>query len=634
MVYTALTRRAVELSSRSLVDLPSAGRWLAALPHRRQEWLDMLGLWPEPPRTDLCVEMTGAIDRGDHVIEKLCFQPLPDVRITANLYRPSAAGGPLPAVVYVCGHSTTAKVHYQAHPRWFARHGYVALILDTIEVGEGTGTHHGTYSHGYWHWFSQGYSPAAIEVWAAMRAADLLEARPEVDPDRLGLTGLSGGGAISWFAGAADERFRVVAPICQTGTAEQQIRERTLDGHCDCTTWVNTLGWDWPDVGALIAPRPLFVGSATEDAIWRPWSNREILLRLRKLYRLLDAEDRLAFVEDVIPHGYSEVIRLPLLAWFEQHLKDSAAPVTDDLDADDLPESELRVFAAGHPPEGDRIAEVDRLLVPLPEPPVLNGPAAVAAHRERTLAELRRRTFGHWPTSRETPAWQASPRGLSGDQRLLSFRFESEPGLALQAWLSEPRETGEPVPVLVGAVRAEARSPFCGQGTGCGALAPGIGRGSVEVRGTGDTSLGPGLEWFVRRAYPMLGQSLPERRTLDLLRGVDVLLAQGNVASVALYGFAETAPLAIYAALLEPRITELVLEQPVATHWAGGPEFCGVLRVGDLPQNLAALCPRPLTFVGQVPAGYEWTRSAYATAGAAERVRVISRTADWRPSGQ
>ena len=103
--------------------------------------------------------------------------------------------GPLPAVLYLCGHSEgKIRSTYQAHPRWFGQHGYVALVLDTIELGECQGDHHGTYNKGRWDWPSRGYCPAGMEVWAGMRALDYLETREDVDGERLGVTGLSGGG--------------------------------------------------------------------------------------------------------------------------------------------------------------------------------------------------------------------------------------------------------------------------------------------------------------------------------------------------------------------------------------------------------------------------------------------------------
>ena len=67
---------------------------------------------------------------------------MPGARVAANLYRPRGAKGRLPAIVYVCGHSPKGKFHYQPHGRWFARHGYICLVLDSLQLGEIGAIHH------------------------------------------------------------------------------------------------------------------------------------------------------------------------------------------------------------------------------------------------------------------------------------------------------------------------------------------------------------------------------------------------------------------------------------------------------------------------------------------------------------
>jgi len=92
------------------------------------------------------------------------------------------------------------------------------LIIDTLEFGEVAGIHHGLHNLNMWRWLSSGYTPAGVEVWNAMRAIDYLETRKEVDVSRIGITGISGGGAVSWYAAAADERIAVAVPVCGTFT--------------------------------------------------------------------------------------------------------------------------------------------------------------------------------------------------------------------------------------------------------------------------------------------------------------------------------------------------------------------------------------------------------------------------------
>jgi len=634
MLYSCLLRRAESLSSQCLFELPPLEEWRKRLPEKRRRWREMLGLDPLPPRTELKVTVTGILDRGNYVVEKLHFQPLPDCRIACNLYRPKKVEGKLPAVIYVCGHASAGKSHYQLHPRWFAEHGYVSMILDAIQIGENGGFHHGTYLKEWWHWYSQGYSPAGVEVWAAMRAADYLQSRPDVDPDRLGITGNSGGGTISWFTGAADTRFKVVVPSCQTGNVYQHVRDRTIDGHCDCTYWVNTYGWDFPDVAGLIAPRPLLVCAASEDHLFRPYAFRDLVYRVRGLYLAYGCDEKLALCEAMTPHGYSPKTRLALFNWFETHLKGSDAPVTDDLAQTKENSEALAVYKDKKPPAGDRLGEVHDFFIPLPQVPELKGKAEWKSHQEHSLEKLRRITFPLIPKTLLAPDYSCRRQGQSGHWKIRSYEFESEPGMPIRAHLAIPIDGPRPYPVVVGAMRPETRAIFMARGAGNQGVNPKSGGyACVEVRGTGAGSIGPGLEWTARRAYPIVGQSFYERKTLDLLAAIQVLRQQPNVSDIVVFGKGDEAAVAIYAALLDPSISEIVLEEPVITHWNAGPEFLGVLKVGDLPHNLALAYPRPITFVGKMPKEYAWTQECYDSCGAKDKIQNVERLRDWKPRG-
>ncbi|MEK7415535.1 MAG: CocE/NonD family hydrolase [Planctomycetota bacterium] len=633
MPHHVLLQAAKRLSARSSLHLPSLSRWQRGLPERRQQWLSMLGLDPLPERRDLRLQVTGILKRERHVVEKLHFQPVPGCRIAANLYRPRIVHGRIPAVVYVCGHTQRGKFHYQAHARWFAEHGYVCLILDAIQHGENRGVHHGTWTHGRWHWYSQGYSPVAVEVWAAMRAADYLQSRAEVDPARLGITGLSGGGTVSWFTAAADPRFRVVAPVCQTGNLFQHVRERTIDGHCDCSFWINTFGWDLPDVAALIAPRPLLVASATEDVLFRPYAFREVVRRTRKLYRAYGCDQRLALCEAATPHGYSPRLNLAVFNWFEQHLKGSALTVRDDIDANDASDADLRVYPPAGPPAADRLNRVDEFFIRLPTTTVAKSKAQWLTHQRHALSQLRELTFRQIPERMRQPAARLRQQGRTQTLRHRTLEFESEPGMHIRMHLAMPIAGPHPCPVIVAPLAADARMSFAGTGAGLDAVNPAVaGFATVEVRGTGWTSIGVGLEWTLRRALPTIGQTLYERRIFDLLAAISVLRKQPGIGSIATFGRGYDAAVAIYAALRDPQVTECVVQDPVTTHGQGGPELLNVLKIGDLPDNAALLLPRAMSFIGAVPKAYATTRLNYRRFAPRGRWRTFATLARWSPA--
>jgi pimeloyl-ACP methyl ester carboxylesterase len=155
-----------------------------------------------------------------------------------------------------------------------------------------------------WHWLSLGYTPAGVEVWNAIRALDYLETRREVDKQRIGMTGISGGGAITWYTAAVDERVAVAVPVCSTFTFGSQAAHWIASGQCDCIYYNNTYVWDFPIVGALIAPRPLLMISGQKDGIFPPDGYHAVFERARRVYDLYAGNsERIREVDDNVGHS-------------------------------------------------------------------------------------------------------------------------------------------------------------------------------------------------------------------------------------------------------------------------------------------------------------------------------------------
>ena len=430
-LYGSAREEARQVSSSSLAVPLSPEQWKTTVAGRREMWREMLGLSPLPPRTPLNATVTGTLERGDYVVEKVHFQCLPGAYVVGNLYRPAKPLGRLPAVLYLCGH-TKGKVNapYQANPRWFAQHGYVALVLDPIQLGESQGSHHGTYRDGRWDWPSRGYTPAGTEVWNAMRALDYLETRGDVDAERMGVTGLSGGGVISWCLGAADERVKVVVPVCQTGSIEHVVADRATDGHCDCAFWINYYRWCWPDIGALIAPRSLLIAAGSEDVLWRPYGYRDVAHRIRHQYAALEASNHFDLVEDLTPHGYTPKLRRAIFTWFNTHLKNDPTPVMDDVTDFVEPEENLLVFG-GKLPEKDEMRRIDRLLVQRADRPTITDEAAWRSHQQTAIQRLRELTFRYTTLNKAPRQRDFRADGSDGNGTSATYVFDSSDGMTI-----------------------------------------------------------------------------------------------------------------------------------------------------------------------------------------------------------
>ena len=240
----------------------------------REQYFYMLGLWPLPEKTPLKATVTGTCTGDGFVVEKLHYQSRPGLYVTANLYRPTKMdpGHRLPAVFYVCGHSHRGrdgnKTAYQSHGIWLARHGYICLAVDSLQLGEIAAIHHGTYSEQRWWWHSRGYTPAGVECWNGVRGIDYLISRPDVDPQRIGVTGISGGGAATFWIAAADERVAVAIPVSGMADLLSYVPNRVINGHCDCMFLYNTFRWPWARIAGIIAPRPLLFVNSDKDSIF------------------------------------------------------------------------------------------------------------------------------------------------------------------------------------------------------------------------------------------------------------------------------------------------------------------------------------------------------------------------------
>jgi hypothetical protein len=151
----------------ALAKINSLEKWESKRGEYRRQLLEMLGLDPLPEKTPLEATVTGKVEHEEFTVENLHYQSRPGLYVTGNLYVPKNLDKPAPAVLYVCGHGPVKKdgvsygnkVSYQHHGAWFARNGYVCLTIDTLQMGEIEGIHHGTHRYNMWWWFNRGYTP-------------------------------------------------------------------------------------------------------------------------------------------------------------------------------------------------------------------------------------------------------------------------------------------------------------------------------------------------------------------------------------------------------------------------------------------------------------------------------------------
>jgi dienelactone hydrolase len=513
-----------KIASRCLTGIQSKEGWEQERLKLRAQLFEMLSLEPRPSRGDLKPVVTGKVERDDFLVEKLHFQSLPGLYVTANLYLPKKIVKPLPAILYVCGHGQVKtngvsygnKVAYQHHGAWFARNGYACLIIDTIQLGEIEGLHHGTHREGMWWWNSRGYTPAGVEAWNCMRALDYLETRPEVDKTRFGVTGRSGGGAYSWWIAALDDRIKVAAPVAGITDLENHVVDGVVEGHCDCMFFVNTYRWDYPTLAALVAPRPLLLANSDKDGIFPLVGVVRTHAKVAPIYNFYGAETNLGLLITEGPHKDTQDLQLPVFRWFNRHLK-GEDPIIEMAATKFFTGQELKVFSKIPPDE--ITSRTHESFVPAEEP---TGEMLDEARVAKARSILKEKSFRGWPES-EVPPQIERKTSADGVQEIA---FNSQQHIRLKLYLKlPPGSRSLALRVLAAGAPQEEIDRHLKAGDGARAV--------LLVRNVGaDTAETDRKGVQVKRRYMLVGQTLDGMRVWDIVRGMQVLAKEAQGATV------------------------------------------------------------------------------------------------------
>ncbi len=627
MFQDYLVRRAAEVTRNNLAGVTTLAEWQRRRPEVRRQMLYMLGLDPMPARTPLRARITGGFERDEHRVENIVFESMPGLYVTGNLYLPKKVERPAPAVVYLSGHSPGpwgAKVQYQHHGIWLARHGYAAFLLDTVEFGEVPGIHHGTHDLGMWHWLSLGYTPAAPEVWNAIRALDYLETRREVDSRRVAVTGISGGGAMTWYAAAVDERFQAAAPVCATWSVEHHAALDAVHHNCDCIYFVNTFFGDLSTAGALIAPRPLKMLSARRDASFPAAGYHDVYNRTRDVYALYGAEEKVQeFDHDV---GHSDVVpfRKEAYEWINRWLKSDSTPYQEG----EIRREEPAALTVLNRYPADALNEsIDRTFIPTHNPRRYSNLAAWKKRRAELLGAMKDQVFRAFPKTRAPfDAWKSPERGWASRYAdAFNVEFTTEAGVRAGGQLFLRRTAAAagdgPAPRALIFIKGAADVVYP---IDYDPLLPVLGRQVVLVlkpRAV-DYAADNYKMATLKRTAALAGATVESMQVYDILRAVDYLIeAEGlRLDVISLYGRREMGALALYAAALDERITRVILEDPPASHWQG-PALLNILRLTDLPEAAALMAPREIVALTPLPGAYSYTSGVYALYGKKESIR-------------
>ncbi|MBX9578899.1 MAG: acetylxylan esterase [Gemmataceae bacterium] len=352
--------------------------WEARKKELREQILVANGLWPLPEKTPLNPVVHGKTDRDGYTIEKVFLASTPGHYVSGNLYRPlpSETGGSrpplaqkLPGVLFAHGHWKDGRLHdagekaaardvksggepdlargrffMQAIPVTLARLGFVVFQYDMVGVADSTALPH-----------AAGFADAAgelrlqsamgLQTWNSLRALDFLLSLPDVDPNRVGMTGASGGGTQTFITAALDDRLAAAFPAVMVSTGMQ--------GGCVCENCSGLrVGTGNVEIIGTFAPKPLALSAAND---WTKELMTKGFPELKQLYKLYGAEDQVAaraWLE--YDHQYNVHARRFMYAWFMKHLRGKDGEVGEPA-FEPTPPEKLRVYDEQHPRPKDEL---------------------------------------------------------------------------------------------------------------------------------------------------------------------------------------------------------------------------------------------------------------------------------------
>jgi cephalosporin-C deacetylase-like acetyl esterase len=285
----------------------------------RTKLLEMIGGLPER-KTPLNPVVTGKIQMDGFHIEKLIFESVPGVYVSALLYVPDDKLGTHPAVLVPCGHSANGKVYYQALCQRLVQRGYVAICWDPVGQGERSQFWDAKANKSRYNLicaehavmgnlaYLAGTNLARWEIWDGIRALDYLLTRPEVDSNRINITGTSGGGFQTAHIAALDDRIKVVAPSCYITALPMRVYNRIFkdpdsDPEQDLYGMISN-GIDHAGLLLLMYPRPVFIAAAVLDFFPIEGTHKTIR-EVADVYGRFNHTDRLGLAEGYHEHQYS-----------------------------------------------------------------------------------------------------------------------------------------------------------------------------------------------------------------------------------------------------------------------------------------------------------------------------------------
>jgi hypothetical protein len=674
-LYHYIAGQAIDmLSSRSekISRIRSLKEWQERQKTVRETLADIIGPFPE--KTPLNAKILRTIEKDSFRVEHIIFESQPGFYVTSSLFIPHGLkrSSKAPVVIYCSGHANDGYRGevYQHVILNLVRKNFIVFAFDPVGQGErleyydaekgksivgGPTTEHsypGTQA------FITGSSEARYMIWDGIRAVDYLLTRKEVDPERIGITGRSGGGTQSAYITAMDERIYAAAPECYITNFTRLLQ--TIGNQDAEQNLFNEIshGIDHADLLAVRAPKPALMITTTRD-MFSIQGARETEKEVSLIYSAYGREADFGRAEDDSSHASTRKNREAMYVFFQKYLKNPGNPKDESVRL--LTPDEMKVTAtgqvstsfAGETVFSLNLKEADRL-----EAKLKSARSDPGKYLPAVLLSAKRLSGYHEPSVTGQPVF--SGRYRKDGYVIEKYFIKGEGNYIIPYLLMIPAEPGEKALIYLhpSGKLAEASSGgemewFVRHGftvlapdmVGTGETGPGIFQGDAYIEG-GSHNL-----WY---ASMLIGRSITGIRAADVVMLTRLLRGKDNIRTIYALARKEMAPVLVHAAAFEPDISRIALVEPYSSYMSivknrfYSSSFIpgvvpGSLREYDLPDIEACLAPRRLLMAGLTD-GYGKTtdttginedlsiiRSSYYLKDAAKNYTIIPLPPDKNP---
>lgn len=593
-----------------------------------RETLDEI-VGPFPDKTPLNVKVLKVLNKEGYKVEQTIFESQPGFYVTSSLFIPDGLkkGSKAPAIIYCSGHSEDGYRNsiYQHVILNLVKKGFIVFAFDPVGQGERfeyldpetgkskVGDPSREHSYPGAQAFIIGNSQARHMIWDGIRAVDYLISRKEVDPNRIGITGRSGGGTQSSYIAAFDDRIQAVAPenyITNFTRLFQSVGPQDAEQNLPSSI---LKGIDHPDLLTVRAPKPALMITTTND-YFSIQGARETAEEVSKVYQSYGKEAQFTMVEDDAPHSSTKKNREAMYAFFQRELTNPGS--SNDEETVPLSTSEIQVTATGQVSSslgGETIYSLNRKEAERVVKELQLARKNSNNHILNVIASAKTRSGYQEPTEVDQPVFAG--RIQREGYAIEKYFIKGEGDYVIPYLVFKPTQTNQKALLYLNPSGKDEDATVGGEiewfvKQGFTVLAPDlIGMGEMgpgEFEGDayfGNTSYNT---WF---ASILVGRSILGIQLGDVIKLVHLISKQENTKEF--YGLAkkQTAPILLHAAAIDPLLKRIALLEPYSSYRSiimnpfYEPSFihstvAGSLKEYDLPDLSSSLAPSELLMIG------------------------------------